>query len=207
PIEKSKVIASFKKRKVIVEVLDWPMAAIRVVGNNENYLLDMVNQIFDFWQKYSHEEIKILSKTDDLHNTVTPIVKLDGANYNFYLIFRNNLTTEEFPYGLYHPNPSRFHIKKENIGLIEAMGLAILPGRLLHELDLIEKVVKADGKISDYPELEKHRDWIETLDKNINEEFLRKEVGRIFEAVLEDCNVFKHGSKEDFIKFVNKAIY
>lgn len=207
PIERSKVLASFKKRKTVVEVLDWPMAAIRVLGNNENYLLDMVNQIFDFWQTYSQEEIKIFSKTKDFHNTVTPIVKLDGANYNFYLIFRNNLTTEDFPYGLYHPNPKRFHIKKENIGLIEAMGHAILPGRLLHELDLIEKLIRNDELISDYPELEKHRDWIESLDKNIDKDFLRQEVGRIFEGVLEDCNVFKHGSKEDFIKFVNKAIY
>ncbi|MGD9964207.1 MAG: DUF4922 domain-containing protein [Candidatus Izemoplasmatales bacterium] len=211
PIEKSQVLEKFKKRKVTIEVLDWPMAAIRVIGNNENHVLDMVNQIFDFWVDYNNQELNIFAKTDSEHNTITPIVKLDGSNYNFYIIFRNNFTNEEFPYGMYHPNPSRFHIKKENIGLIEAMGMAILPGRLLNELELIKKVLRKEIRIDDYEELKKHKPWLESLNidlKNIDlDMFLKQEVGRIFEEVLEDCNVFKYGEKTDFINFVNKAIY
>jgi UDPglucose--hexose-1-phosphate uridylyltransferase len=211
PIEKSQVLEKFKKRKVTIEVLDWPMAAIRVIGNNENHVLDMVNQFFDFWVDYNNQELNIFAKTDSEHNTITPIVKLDGSNYNFYIIFRNNFTNEEFPYGMYHPNPSRFHIKKENIGLIEAMGMAILPGRLLNELELIKKVLRKEIRIDDYEELKKHKPWLESLNidlKNIDlDMFLKQEVGRIFEEVLEDCNVFKYGEKTDFINFVNKAIY
>lgn len=211
PIEKSQVLEKFKKRKVTIEVLDWPMAAIRVIGNNENHVLDMVNQIFDFWVEFNNQELNIFAKTDSEHNTITPIVKLDGSNYNFYIIFRNNFTNEEFPYGMYHPNPSRFHIKKENIGLIEAMGMAILPGRLLNELELIKKVLRKEIGIGDYEDLKKHKPWLESLNMDLEnidlDMFLKQEVGRIFEEVLEDCNVFKYGEKTDFINFVNKAIY
>ena len=210
PIEKAQVLASFKKRRLKIEVLDWPMAAIRVIGNNENNLLDMVEQIYDFWLNYSNEELNIFAKTSEIHNTVTPIVKLDGASYNFYLIFRNNYSDEFNPYGMYHVNPKRFHIKKENIGLIEAMGMAILPGRLLKELDMIKEVLIQGKDIADYPELTKHQDWIDSLKtKEIDDldSFLKEELGRIFEEILEDCNTFKNGTKEDFIDFVNKAIY
>ncbi len=211
PIEKALSLATFKKRRLEIEVLDWPMAAIKIIGNNENAILDMVNQVFDYWQNYTDEKLKIYAKTEDYHNTVTPIVKLDGAKYNFYLIFRNNFTNEDFPYGLYHPLPERFHIKKENIGLIEAMGMAILPGRLLNELELIKSVLINNEDPSQYEELQKHLVWIKSLDslseiENIDD-YLKQSVGKIFEQVLEDCNVFKHGSKEDFINFVNKAIY
>jgi UDPglucose--hexose-1-phosphate uridylyltransferase len=186
------------------------MAAIRVIGNNENNILDMVNQIYDFWFNYSNEELNIFAKTSENHNTLTPIVKLDGASYNFYLIFRNNYSDELNPYGMYHVNPKRFHIKKENIGLIEAMGMAILPGRLLKELDMIKEVLIQEKDIANYPELTKHQDWIESLTtKEVDDWdcFLKEELGRIFEEILEDCNTFKHGTKEDFIDFVNKAIY
>jgi UDPglucose--hexose-1-phosphate uridylyltransferase len=112
---------------------------------------------------------------------------------------------------MYHPNPSRFHIKKENIGLIEVMGLAILPGRLLREIEQISLILKGEAKESDFKELSVHKDWIEELKKKADisnlEEFVKFDVGRIFEQVLEDCNVFKYGNKEDFISFVNKAIY
>ncbi|MDY0138746.1 MAG: UDP-glucose--hexose-1-phosphate uridylyltransferase [Candidatus Izemoplasmatales bacterium] len=210
PIEKARVLTTIKKNRMKVEVLDWPLSVVRIVGNNENKILDLVGQIFDFWINYSNESINIFSKTDTLHNAVTPIVKLDGANYNFYMIFRNNYTNKEFPYGMYHPDPSRFHIKKENIGLIETMGLAILPGRLEEEIEMIKKVLVNKESIDSYPELEKHRKWIKTMEnKDLDniDEFLKNEIGRIFEEVLEDCNVFKYGTNEDFINFVNKAIY
>lgn len=210
PIEKAQVIHKIKRKRMMIEVLDWPLAAIRIVGNNENSILDMANAIFEYWLKYENKDLNILAQTDVDHNTVTPIVKLDGASYNFYMIFRNNLTTPEFPLGVFHPNPKRFHIKKENIGLIEAMGMAILPGRLLKEVEMIKEVLLNKKNIDDFPELDKHKEWIYVLKTQSLDDLdnlLNNEVGRIFEEVLEDCNVFKYGTKQDFINFVNKAIY
>ncbi len=212
PIEKARVLQTYKRGRVKVEVLDWPMAAIRVVGNNENHLLDMVGQIYREWNNYENKEINIFRETEEFHNALTPILKLNGADYNFYLIFRNNYTTKERHYGLFHPREELFHIKKENIGLIEVMGLAILPGRLLHELEEIKECLLNKKDYKEYPDLEKHGHWIEDLMKRdlpMDDlyEYLKKDVGNIFEQVLEDCNVFRYGTKEDLLRFVEKAIY
>lgn len=211
PIEKAKVLQRYKKRKVEIEVLDWPMSVIRVSSNNENALLDQVNEIFHAWYQYENKDLGIFKHTDQDHNTVTPILKLNGAKYQFYIVLRNNYATEDRPYGWYHPREELFHIKKENIGLIEVMGLAILPGRLVQELDLIEDCLINNKNPRDYDELEKHLSWIEELKKkDINpkelKETLRQEVGHIFEQVLEDCNVFKNGTSEDLFRFVEKII-
>ncbi|XFA99571.1 galactose-1-phosphate uridylyltransferase [Candidatus Izemoplasma sp. B36] len=211
PIEKARVLQKYKKRKVEIEILDWPMAAIRVSSNNENALLDMVSDIYKAWYKYENKDLQIYSKTEEDHNTVTPILKLNGAKYNFYIVLRNNYSTKEKPYGLFHPREELFHIKKENIGLIEVMGLAILPGRLVKELDLIEDCLINNKDPKTFNELEKHLDWINHLkemnipNEQINET-LKKEVGRIFEEVIEDCNVFKYGTNEDLFRFIEKII-
>ncbi len=212
PIENARVIQSYKRRRVEVEVLDWPLSAIRIVGNNENAILDMAEQIFSYWQGYSLPELDILAKTDQMHNTVTPIVKLSGSKYHFYIVLRNNRHTETRPYGLFHPREELFHIKKENIGLIEVMGLAILPGRLKTELDLIQKCVENDIPFDNYAELEKHRPWIDSIHEQAKQskdlaQFLRNQVGEIFEQVIEDCGVFKHKDKKAFLAFVEQAIY
>ncbi|MFW5794202.1 MAG: galactose-1-phosphate uridylyltransferase [Bacillota bacterium] len=211
PIEAAKVIKKYKKNRVQIEVLDWPMATIRFSGNNENRLLDMINQIYNFWKNYSNEDIKIYAKTTEDHNTVTPIVKLDGSKFNFYMVLRNNYSNDKFPYGVFHTSPDRFHIKKENIGLIEVMGMAILPGRLLIEIDLIKQVLNGETKIEENALLEKHKDWIKKLlSDNISgnvEEYIKNDIGRIFENMLEDANVFKYGTKNDLLSFVEKAIY
>ncbi|MCK4551391.1 MAG: UDP-glucose--hexose-1-phosphate uridylyltransferase [Tenericutes bacterium] len=211
PIEKARVLRKYKRRKVEVEILDWPMAAIKVSSNNENALLDMVSDIYKAWYKYENQNIKIYSHTDEDHNTVTPILKLDGAKYNFYIILRNNYSTEEQPYGLYHPREELFHIKKENIGLIEVMGLAILPGRLVEELNLIEDCLLNNKDPKEYKELEKHLTWIESLkEMKINKDeiqaVMKQDIGHIFEQVLEDCNVFKYGTKEDLLRFIEKVV-
>lgn len=211
PIEKARVLQKYKKRKVEIEVLDWPMAVIRVKSNNENALLDCVSDIYQAWYKYENKDLSIFSHTTEDHNTVTPILKLNGANYEFYIVLRNNYHTDEKPYGYYHPREELFHIKKENIGLIEVMGLAILPGRLVDELNLIEDCLVNNKDASTYTELEKHLKWIEKLEEmKINpeemKETLRREVGHIFEQVLEDCNVFKYGSKADLYSFIEKII-
>jgi len=212
PIEKARIIQSYKKRKVEVQVLDWPLSAIRVVGNNENAIQDMVEQIFAAWKDYSNPELGILAHTDSDHNTITPIVKLDGAKYHFYIVLRNNRQTEARPYGLFHPREELFHIKKENIGLIEVMGLAILPGRLRQELDFAKKCVKEKLPFSSYPELEKHLVWLESLRQEAEsapdlEKFFETRVGQVFEAVIEDCGVFKQKDRAAFLKFVENAIY
>lgn len=211
PIEQATVLQKFKKRKVQIEILDWPLSVIRVSSDNENALLDTVNDIYKAWYQYDNPELNIFSHTEHDHNTVTPIIKLNGAKYEFYIVLRNNYSTKEQPYGLFHPREELFHIKKENIGLIEVMGLAILPGRLLSELDLIKDCLINGTNPLDYPELHKHLDWINQLkEMNIEpdkiEETLQSEVGHIFEQVLEDCNVFKYGSKEDLLRFVEKII-
>ncbi len=211
PIEKARVLRRYKKRKIEIEVLDWPMSVIRISSDNENALLDMVSEIYNAWYKYDNPEINIFAHTDQDHNTVTPIVKLDGAKYRFYIVLRNNYSTKEEPYGLYHPRKELFHIKKENIGLIEVMGLAILPGRLIRELDLIEECLMKGLNPLNYPELEKHLHWIDDLkakdfDKEDLKSWLKMEVGRIFEEVLKDCNVFKYGTTEDLYKFIEKVL-
>ena len=211
PIEQARVLRKYKKRKVTYEVLDWPLAVIRISSNNENALLDACGDMLEAWNQYENKELNIFKHTDKDHNAVTPILKLNGAMYEFYFVLRNNYTTEEHPYGLFHPREELFHIKKENIGLIEVMGLAILPGRLMHELDLIEQCILEDKDPSGFPELEKHEPWIASLkEKQIPKEevkqHLKEEVGEIFEQVLEDCNVFKYGSKEDLFQFVERHI-
>ncbi|HOO43572.1 MAG TPA: galactose-1-phosphate uridylyltransferase, partial [Bacillota bacterium] len=210
-IEQATVLQKYKKRKVEYEVLDWPMAVIRVSSENENALLDAVSNLYQAWYDYENKDINIFRRTNEDHNTVTPILKLDGAKYRFYMVLRNNYSTPEKPYGLFHPREELFHIKKENIGLIEVMGMAILPGRLVEELDQIGKCLLEDIDPSACPNLEKHMPWIESLKakdfpKDGLQDFLRQEVGAIFEQVLEDCNVFKYGSKEDLYRFLEKLI-
>lgn len=211
PIEKAEVLRKYKKRKVTVEVLNWPMSVIRVSSNNENALLDQVTEIFKAWQNYENKDINIFKETNQPHNTITPILKLNGAQYEFYMVLRNNYSTEDRPYGWYHPRKEYFHIKKENIGLIEVMGLAILPGRLVKELELIEDCLVNETDPLIYPELEKHLHWMKDLKEDNLEleniqETLKQRVGSIFEKVLEDCDVFKYGTKEDLYRFIEKII-
>ncbi len=211
PIEKAKVIKEYKVKRMSVEILDWPMSVIRVVGSNEFQVLDLVNQIFDAWKTYSNPAINIFAKTDEEHNTVTPIVKIDQAKYQFYIVLRNNYTTKERPFGLFHPREEYFHIKKENIGLIEVMGLAILPGRLKKELEEIKNILQHQGNIPLSSEVLKHEIWVQSLlqkkysSENLDD-FLNNEVGYIFEKVLEDCGVFKRENRDLFYQFVEKAI-
>jgi UDPglucose--hexose-1-phosphate uridylyltransferase len=211
PIEKARVLSHYKKAKVEIEILDWPLSVIRVVGNNEYKVLDMVNQITNYWKDYTNPDLSIYAYTEVPHNTVTPIVKLHESKYHFYIVLRNNLTTKDRPYGLFHPRESYFHIKKENIGLIEVMGLAILPGRLESELDEIKNILLNNENLENYPHLNYHRDWILSMqrmefDKDSIDEFLHEQVGSIFEKVLEDCGVFKKSDRKAFIQFVEKAI-
>lgn len=180
-------------------VVKWPMSVIRLQGKDKDELIDLADHILETWRGYTDEEALILAETDGTpHNTITPIVRRKDGEYQIDLVLRNNLTTEEFPMGVYHPHPQWHHIKKENIGLIEVMGLAILPARLKSELEELKKVLLAKGDVRAVPELEKHADWADELVKkypDLNEdnidEILNREVGIIFSHVLEDAGVYK----------------
>ncbi len=211
PIENAKVLATYRKKRVDIELLDWPLSVIRVIGQNEFDVLDRVNEIFEAWKKYSNPDLDILSETTEKHNTITPIVKLRKNKYEFYIVLRNNRTKPDRTYGIFHPREDYFHIKKENIGLIEVMGLAVLPGRLKKELDMIAQCLISSEDPHQYPELEKHLPWITTLkperlDIEYIDQYLKNEVGRIFELVLEDCGVFKSKDFTAFKHFLEKTI-
>lgn len=211
PIENARVLRSYKKKRVQIEILDWPLSVVRITGKNEFDVLDYVNIIFSAWKQYTNESLSIFAKTDNYHNTITPIVKLKDGSYQFYVVLRNNITTPERPYGLFHPRDEYFHIKKENIGLIEVMGLAVLPGRLKAELDLIKNCLLNNEDPNQYQDLIKHISWIEEIKhKNYSadqiDDFLKAEVGAVFEKVLEDCGVFKSKDISYFSDFIEKAI-
>ena len=159
--------------------------------------------ISNFWENYNNAPLNIFSHTDGVrHNTITPIARKNGDYYELDLTLRNNFTTSEHPLGLYHPHQEYHHIKKENIGLIEVMGLAILPGRLENEIKLMEEYLL---KGTSAPKLDTHLPWLDLLKtqntitaENI-QSILREEIGKVFSKVLEDCGVFK--SFEDFDLF------
>ena len=193
-------------------VVNWPMSVIRLQGADKDELIDLADHILTTWRNYTDEDALILAETDGVpHNTITPIVRRVGDEYQIDLVLRNNLTTEEFPMGVYHPHPQWHHIKKENIGLIEVMGLAILPARLKKELEDLKQVLLAKGDVRAIPELEKHADWADELvakypdlnESNIDD-IINQEVGTIFSHVLEDAGVYKTTpeGREAFRRFI-----
>lgn len=180
---------------VRVEWLNWPLSVLRLTGGKER-IRELACRILDTWRTYSDESAMVFAETDGVpHNTITPIARREGEDFQLDLVLRNNLTTEEHPLGLYHPHAEKHHIKKENIGLIEVMGLAVLPSRLkaeLHEIE--ERFLK--GLPMNTEGTEKHAAWFEEICKTrsvTNENItsvLEEEVGRVFEAVLEDAGVY-----------------
>lgn len=176
----------------------WPMSVIRLRSEDRRELSAACCRILDRWRGHSDPEAYIFAETDGVpHNTVTPIARRNGALFECDLVLRNNLTTEDRPLGLYHPNPSLHHIKKENIGLIEVMGLAVLPSRLAKELAALETAMLG-GDPSASPETASHADWARDIlsrrsdfNKDTAAAILREETGAVFEQVLRDAGVFK----------------
>ena len=180
-------------------IVKWPMSVIRIRGEKPERLRELAVRILEKWRGYSDETAMIFAETNgEPHNTITPIARRRGELFELDLCLRNNLTTEQFPMGLYHPHPERHHIKKENIGLIEVMGLAVLPARLDRELSLLEELI-ADGQdLRQNAETEKHAEWAEGFAERLKgkprEEIrsvLEQEVGKVFVSVLEDAGVYK----------------
>lgn len=178
--------------------IKWPMSVIRLQSANAESLAKASAYILEKWRGYTDEEAFIFSETDEMpHNTITPIARRNGELYEMDLVLRNNITTEEKPWGVYHPQEKLHHIKKENIGLIEVMGLAVLPARLHEEMDILAEAIVKGNDIREDKDIQKHADWVEEWrDKyEITEDniqgILQKEIGNVFVEVLECCGVFK----------------
>ena len=192
-------------------LVKWPMSVIRLDCPDKNKLVDLSDKILKAWRGYSDEEAFIFAETHgEPHNTITPIARRRGMDYELDLVLRNNITTEEHPLGVYHPHAELHHIKKENIGLIEVMGLAVLPSRLKGELAALEEAILAGGDIGADPVLSKHAPWVEelktrhTFTKENTAAILQEEVGQVFAKVLEHAGVYKRteDGRKAFLRFV-----
>ena len=209
PVETPVYFAGFED--VQAGLVKWPMSVIRLDGEDPNRLSQLAEKILNAWRSYSDEKCGIVAFSGgEPHNTITPIARRRGSLYELDLVLRCNITTEEHPLGVFHPHADKHHIKKENIGLIEVMGLAVLPSRLKSELtDLAEKIVSGADLRGD-PIQSKHADWVEELKKRyiFTEEnamaTLMQETGRVFTQVLEDAGVYKRTpeGKDAFLRFV-----
>lgn len=211
PIEKHFTIKAFED--VETGIVYWPMSVLRTRSGNPDRLIELGEKVLAAWRDYTDEAAFVFARTDgEPHNTITPIARRNGEMYELDLVLRNNITTEKFPLGVYHPHKELHHIKKENIGLIEVMGLAVLPSRLKDELALLGDYIVEDRDIRSCGELEKHAAWVEAflpkyeaVTKENVEEILKNEVGLVFERVLEDAGVYKctEEGRAAFARFLN----
>ena len=180
-------------------IVHWPLSVIRLRGEDDERIIDLADHILKAWRGYTDEAAFIFAETDgEPHNTITPIARKRDGKFELDLALRNNITTEECPLGVYHPHAEYHHIKKENIGLIEVMGLAILPARLKTEMALLAECLTGDKNMADYPELEQHAAWAKEiaarrtdLNKDNVDDILKEEIGHVFVHVLEDAGVYK----------------
>ncbi len=193
-------------------IVKWPMSVVRIASEKPERLVDLADHILGVWRGYTDEDAFIYAETGgEPHNTITPIARKRGEKYELDLVLRNNITTEEHPLGVYHPHAELHHIKKENIGLIEVMGLAVLPARLKEELAAVADAL-ATGKDLRAGELTaKHADWAEAFAKNYTirldnaMDVVEQETGKVFAKVLEHCGVYARTpeGKAQFLKFLN----
>lgn len=195
-------------------IVKWPMSVIRLASKNSDRLAELAEKILNKWKAYDDEDAFIYSFTDgEPHNTITPIARFRDGKYEIDLVLRNNITTEDCPLGYYHPHPEYHHIKKENIGLIEVMGLAVLPSRLKNEIAMLKQALLNGDDISQIEEIAKHKEWADmikskyTLTEENCEDILKEEIGIIFTAILEQCGVFERTQtgKNQFIKFMQSV--
>ena len=209
PIEKIFKIKGFEN--VSVGIVKWPMSVIRISSENTETLVNCADKILESWRNYTDEENFIFAFTDgEIHNTITPIARKNGNIYELDLVLRNNITTEEHPFGLYHPHEELHNIKKENIGLIEVMGLAVLPARLKKEMEILKEYILENKNIDEHQEIKKHSHWAKNFINNYKitkdniDEIIEKEIGKTFSIVLEHAGVFKRTEKgqKAFAKFI-----
>jgi len=216
PMMRAESIFSFKlENGVQIEGLKWPLSVLKITGSDKTALLNVANTIFEGWLTYNNETLQILAHTDERHNTVTPIMTREADKYVLYLALRNNRTNDAYPEGIFHPHPEHHHIKKENIGLIEVMGLAVLPARLIDEIGAMSASILEEkgvniAKLSKDVSLVKHLNWLSEISDRLslalkNSKYEPKEaieteiyacIGEKFSKVLEDAGVFKESYNE-----------
>lgn len=183
-------------------IVKWPMSVIRLQGTDTERISDAAEHILTCWRQYTDQEAFIFSETDGTpHNTITPIARMRGGLFELDLVLRNNITTDESPWGVYHPSADLHHIKKENIGLIEVMGLAVLPARLKKEMEGLEDAILKGRELRSEEELRKHADWAESwignyeLTRENIHGIIQDEIGKVFVRVLECAGVYKRTDK------------
>ena len=210
PIEKEITFKGFDNVKA--GIVKWPLSVIRISGTDKNELVELADKILVAWRGYTDENAFIFSETNgEPHNTVTPIARRRNGDYELDLVLRNNITTDEHPLGVYHPHAELHNIKKENIGRIEVMGLAVLPARLKAEMAALEDAILNGKDIAADESIAKHADWVAkfrdnyTFTEENTEEILRTEIGKTFVLVLEDAGVYKctDEGRAAFIRFVD----
>ncbi|MCK9536688.1 MAG: UDP-glucose--hexose-1-phosphate uridylyltransferase [Bacilli bacterium] len=214
PIEKAKEIYIGKVGAVDVSRLIWPLSTIRIKSADKEGIIDFAAKALDYWMRYENPALSLINNATNPHHTLTPIARKEKSIYVFDLILRSNYTNALYPDGVFHPHPELYHIKKENIGLIEAMGMGILPGRLKKEFELIAKYLSGEEAILADKSLEKHHHWIEKIKPKFSLEqdvdlFILNQAGKVFSQVLMDAGVFKmdHAGESAFIKFANALYY
>ena len=195
-------------------IVKWPMSVVRIASENPERLIDLADRILTAWRGYTDKDAFIFAETDgEPHNTITPIARRRGEKFELDLVLRNNITTKEHPLGVYHPHAELHHIKKENIGLIEVMGLAVLPARLKEELAAVAKCLATGSGLRVNELTAKHADWAEgfvrkyTITKENALDIVQKETGLVFAQVLEHAGVYKRSNagKQAFVKFLEEV--
>ena len=213
PIEKEISFEGFEDVKA--GIVKWPMSVIRISSSDKERLIELADRILLTWRGYSDQEAFILAETEgEPHNTITPIARKRGDDYELDLVLRNNITTDEHPLGVYHPHAHLHHIKKENIGLIEVMGLAVLPARLKEEMWELEQALLTGRNLRSTETLASHADWVEsflpkydTIDESNVTDIIREEIGLVFSEVLECAGVYKctEEGRKYFQRFIDSV--
>ncbi|MBO5337323.1 MAG: UDP-glucose--hexose-1-phosphate uridylyltransferase [Lachnospiraceae bacterium] len=210
PVDRTFTVKGFED--VESGIVNWPMSVIRLSGTDTDRIIALADVILNNWREYTDEAAFVYAYTDnEPHNTITPIARKRDGKYELDLVLRNNITTEEHPLGVYHPHAKLHHIKKENIGLIEVMGLAVLPARLKAEIADLKEAILNGSDLRANEELAKHADWVEEFKPKYDsisasniDKIIEQEIGLVFMEVLEDAGVYKRNEEgqKAFDRFV-----
>ena len=212
PIETKVTFSGFED--VQAGIVKWPMSVIRIIGTDKARLVELADKVLTTWRGYTDKDSFIYAETEGTpHNTITPIARMRNGKFELDLVLRNNITTEDCPLGYYHPHPEYHHIKKENIGLIEVMGLAVLPSRLKNEMAVLGKAMVNGEDISANETIAAHKEWAEMImqkydiNKDNIDDILQKEIGIVFTSILGQCGVYSRDEegKAGFLKFIESV--
>ena len=212
PIETEVKFSGYENVKA--GIVKWPMSVIRIASEDKLELVELADKILTAWRGYTDEDSFIYAETNgEKHNTITPIARMRDGKFELDLVLRNNITTKECPLGFYHPHPEYHHIKRENIGLIEVMGLAVLPSRLKGEMALLKDAMVSGKDIGSIEAIASHKQWADMIMDKYDitadncEEILQKEIGIVFTSILEQCGVYSRNDegKAGFIKFIESV--